>query len=84
MSRHRIAVIGGDGVGPEVVAQGIRVLEAACAGSELEWTHLPWGSDHHARTGALMPADGLRTLADQDAIYLGAVGSSTLPDHVTL
>jgi isocitrate/isopropylmalate dehydrogenase len=39
--RHRIAVIGGDGVGPEVIAQGIRVLEAACMECELEWTHLP-------------------------------------------
>ena len=80
---HRIAVIGGDGVGPEVVAQGIRVLEAACPGG-FEWTHLPWGSDHHARTGALMPDDGLRTLAGHDAIYLGAVGSPAVPDHVTL
>jgi tartrate dehydrogenase/decarboxylase/D-malate dehydrogenase len=82
--RHRIAVIGGDGVGPEVIAQGIRVLEAACMECELEWTHLPWGSDHHARTGALMPADGLATLAGHDAIYLGAVGSPSVPDHVTL
>jgi len=80
---HRIAVIGGDGVGPEVVAQGIRVLEAACPGG-LEWAHLPWGSDHHERTGALMPEDGLRTLAGHDAIYLGAVGSPAVPDHVTL
>src|SRR6185437_10405356 len=80
---HRIAVIGGDGVGPEVVAQGIRVLEAAHPGG-LEWTHLPWGSDHHARTGALMPDDGLCTLAGHDAIYLGAVGSPAVPDHVTL
>jgi tartrate dehydrogenase/decarboxylase / D-malate dehydrogenase len=82
--RHRIAVIGGDGVGPEVVAQGIRVLEAACRECELEWEHLPWGSDHHARTGTLMPADGLATLAGFDAIYLGAVGSPGVPDHVTL
>jgi tartrate dehydrogenase/decarboxylase / D-malate dehydrogenase len=80
---HRIAVIGGDGVGPEVVAQGIRVLEAACPGG-LEWTHLPWGSDHHARTGALMPANALTTLAEHDAVYLGAVGSPAVPDHVTL
>ena len=49
MRRHRIAVIGGDGVGPEVIAQGMRVLEAACdRACTLEWTHLPWGSDHHA------------------------------------
>jgi tartrate dehydrogenase/decarboxylase / D-malate dehydrogenase len=82
--RHRIAVIGGDGVGPEVVEQGIRVLDAACDGCTLEWTHLPWGSDHHERTGALMPANGLRTLEGHDAVYLGAVGSPRVPDHVTL
>ena len=84
MRRHRIAVIGGDGVGPEVVEQGIRVLDAACDDCTLEWTHLPWGSDHHERTGALMPADGLRVLEQHDAVYLGAVGSPQVPDHVTL
>ncbi|HEY3767011.1 MAG TPA: tartrate dehydrogenase [Gaiellales bacterium] len=84
MRRHRIAVIGGDGVGPEVVAQGIRVLDAVCDGFALEWEHLPWGSDHHARTGALMPADGLRVLEGFDAVYLGAVGSPSVPDHITL
>jgi tartrate dehydrogenase/decarboxylase / D-malate dehydrogenase len=82
--RHRIAVIGGDGVGPEVVEQGIRVLDAACDGCVLEWTHLPWGSDHHERTGVLMPADGLRVLEGHDAVYLGAVGSPRVPDHVSL
>jgi tartrate dehydrogenase/decarboxylase/D-malate dehydrogenase len=78
-------VIGGDGVGPEVIAQGMRVLEAACAGDcALEWNELPWGSGHHAATGALMPADGLRVLEGHDAIYLGAVGTPELPDHLTL
>jgi tartrate dehydrogenase/decarboxylase / D-malate dehydrogenase len=84
MRRHRIAVIGGDGVGPEVVAQGIRVLEAACEGCELELTHLPWGSEHHRRTGAMMPPDALEVLAGHDAVYLGAVGAPDVPDHVTL
>jgi tartrate dehydrogenase/decarboxylase/D-malate dehydrogenase len=84
MRRHRIAVIGGDGVGPEVVAQGQRVLAAACDGCTLEWTSLPWGSDHFHRTGALMPADGMRVLEEHDAIYLGAVGSPAVPDHITL
>ena len=85
MRRHRIAVIGGDGVGPEVIAQGMRVLEAACAGAcALEWTDLPWGSGHYAATGALMPPGGLGVLERHDAIYLGAVGSPAVPDHVTL
>jgi tartrate dehydrogenase/decarboxylase/D-malate dehydrogenase len=84
VSRHRIAVIGGDGVGPEVVEQGIRVLDAACVECELDWTHLPWGSGQYERTGALMPADGLHVLEGHDAVYLGAVGSPEVPDHVTL
>jgi tartrate dehydrogenase/decarboxylase/D-malate dehydrogenase len=81
---HRIAVIGGDGVGPEVVAQGIEVLSAACDACALEFTHLPWGSEHHRRTGAMMPPDALDVLAAHDAVYLGAVGSPDVPDHVTL
>jgi tartrate dehydrogenase/decarboxylase / D-malate dehydrogenase len=85
MRRHRIAVIGGDGVGPEVIAEGLRVLEAACVGEcTLEWNELAWGSDLYASTGALMPPDGLRVLEGHDAVYLGAVGTPAVPDHVTL
>jgi tartrate dehydrogenase/decarboxylase/D-malate dehydrogenase len=84
---HRVAVIAGDGVGPEVIEAGIRVLEAAAAGDrgfELAFERLPWGSDHHRRTGAMMPADAVDRLRGYDAIYLGAVGSPAVPDHVTL
>jgi tartrate dehydrogenase/decarboxylase / D-malate dehydrogenase len=77
-------VIAGDGVGPEVIEQGTAVLDAAADGFRLEWDPLPWGSGHYARTGAMMPADGLRRLEGYDAVYLGAVGSPAVADHVTL
>jgi tartrate dehydrogenase/decarboxylase / D-malate dehydrogenase len=79
---QRIAVIPGDGVGKEVVPQGLRALERAHPGLEL--VELDWGSERYERTGAMMPTDGLATLAEFDAIYLGAIGWPTVPDHVTL
>ncbi len=79
---RRIAVIRGDGVGQEVVPEGIKVLSSV--DPSLEWTEFDWGSDRYERTGAMMPADALATLADFDAIFLGAVGWPTVPDHVTL
>src|SRR5215510_3196402 len=84
MSEYRIAVIGGDGVGPEVVAAGMGVLGAAASGFSLAWEHLPWGSDYYQANGVMMPADGLDVLERFDAIYLGAVGRPDVPDHVTL
>ncbi|HYW26154.1 MAG TPA: tartrate dehydrogenase [Terriglobales bacterium] len=79
---HRIAVIPGDGVGKEVVPVGIRVLSALDV--PFTFDELPWGCDFHARTGRMMPEDALATLAGYDAIYLGAVGWPTVPDHVSL
>ncbi len=84
---HRIAVIPGDGVGPEVVEIGLRVLSVAAAadpGFAYETVTFPWGSEHHRRTGAMMDADALSRLADFDAVYFGAVGSTEVPDHVAL
>jgi len=81
MSR-RIAVIPGDGVGKEVVPEGLKVVQAL--GLPLEFEEFPWGSDYHARTGHMMPEDALATLARFDAIYLGAIGWPTVPDHVSL
>lgn len=79
---QRIAVIAGDGVGPEVVAEGLKVLRAS--GAELDFDELPWGSEYHAATGAMMPPDALARLRGYDAIYLGAIGWPTVPDHVSL
>src|SRR5215471_14065701 len=59
MSEYRIAVIGGDGVGPEVVAAGMGVLDTAASGFSLAWEHLPWGSDYYQAHGVMMPAEGL-------------------------
>src|SRR5664279_2328279 len=83
----RIAVIPGDGVGPEVIRIGLDVLRAAAAadpGFGYETTTFPWGSEHYLRTGAMMDADALDQLALFDAIYFGAVGSREVPDDVTL
>ena len=76
-----IAVIAGDGVGKEVVPAGLRVLEAVAS---LDVQLLPWGAEYYAKTGAMMPGNALSRLDDYDAIYLGAVGWPTVPDHVSL
>ena len=78
----RIAVIAGDGVGKEVVPEGIKVMQAAAEG--LDFDFLPWGCEYYERTGRMMPADALETLQPFDAIYLGACGWPTVPDHVSL
>ncbi|HUS81183.1 MAG TPA: isocitrate/isopropylmalate dehydrogenase family protein [Armatimonadota bacterium] len=73
---HRIAAIGGDGIGPEVVAEGLRVLEvvAGPCGFAAEVEHLPWGCGYYLEHRRMMPEDGIATLSGFDAIYLGAVG----------
>jgi tartrate dehydrogenase/decarboxylase/D-malate dehydrogenase len=87
MPSFKIALIPGDGVGIEVVAEGQRVLEAAVRREKnlhLKFTAFDWGSAHYKTHGRMMPADGLDTLRRFDAIYLGAVGDPAVPDHVTL
>ncbi|HSE94430.1 MAG TPA: tartrate dehydrogenase [Methylomirabilota bacterium] len=83
---HRIAVIPGDGIGPEVVPEGMRVLEAAGRryGFTLDWTTFDWSCQVYARTGRMMPEDGLDRLRKFEAIFLGAVGWPGVPDHVSL
>ena len=83
----RVAVIGGDGIGPEVVGAGIRVLEAAAEHDpslDLDFTGFPWGSEYYREHGRMMPDDALETLARFDVIYLGAVGWPDVPDHISL
>jgi tartrate dehydrogenase/decarboxylase/D-malate dehydrogenase len=84
--RHRIAVIPGDGIGREVVPAALEVMEAAgrAHGFALEPTEHPWGCDHFAETGRMMPEDGIDMLRAADAIFLGAVGRPDVPDHVSL
>jgi tartrate dehydrogenase/decarboxylase/D-malate dehydrogenase len=86
MTRFNVALIPGDGIGKEVVPEGVRVLEAAASrfGFEFKWDERPWGCEYYARTGEMMPADGLDGIRDHDAIFLGAVGFPGVPDHVSL
>ena len=87
MARHLIAVIPGDGIGPEVIAAGVQVLKILqdrCAGLDLQFSHFEWGSDYYRREGVFMPVDSLKTLRKFDAIYFGAVGAPDIPDHLTL
>jgi tartrate dehydrogenase/decarboxylase/D-malate dehydrogenase len=84
---HRIAVIPGDGIGVDVIEAGLKVLHAAArtdGGFVLEADPYPWGCAYFQETGAMMPADALPTLRRYDAIYLGACGWPTVPDHVSL
>ncbi|MGH6941566.1 tartrate dehydrogenase [Hypericibacter sp.] len=85
-ARHRIAVIPGDGIGKEVVPEGIRVLDAAGRrfGIEFRWDHFDWSCETYRKTGRMMPEDGLQQIAKHDAIFLGAVGFPGVPDHVSL
>lgn len=86
MNRYRIAVIPGDGIGTEVVPEGLKVLEAAAGrfGFQIEPVAFPWGCEHYLRQGAMMPDDALETLRGFDAILLGAIGDPRVPDHVSL
>jgi len=86
MKTHRIAVIPGDGIGQEVVPEGLRVLEAAGRkfGVAFKWDHYPWSCGYYAEHGRMMPDDGLAQIRGHDAIFLGAVGFPGVPDHVSL
>jgi tartrate dehydrogenase/decarboxylase/D-malate dehydrogenase len=87
MAALRIAVIGGDGIGPEVIDQAIRVADAAVTRHDrvaLEWNRLPWSSAYYKKTGRMMPEDGWEQLRQHQAILLGAIGSQDVPDHITL
>jgi tartrate dehydrogenase/decarboxylase / D-malate dehydrogenase len=86
MPASRIAVIGGDGIGPEVIDQAIRVADAALKteGTAYTWNRLPWGSAFYKKTGHIVPDDGWDLLRQHDAILLGAVGAPDVPDTVTV
>ena len=84
--RLAIAAIPGDGIGREVVPEGMKVLEAAgrSFGIDFEWHDFAWSCEDYARSGRLMPEDGIEQLRPNDAIFLGAVGWPTVPDHISL
>jgi len=80
----RIAVIPGDGIGQEVVPEGLRVLDSLSEEPRFAYEHFPWGCQYYLQTGRMMDDDGLDRLQGFDAIYFGAVGWPGVPDHVSL
>ena len=87
MNVYKIAVIPGDGIGPEVLAEGVKVLDEVArldGGFRFEFTYFPWGCNYYLEHGRMMAEDGLEQLEKFDAIYLGAVGMPGVPDHVSL
>jgi len=86
MASYSIAVIPGDGIGKEVVPEGMRVVEAAARRFSfgVQWTYFDWSCETYRKTGRMMPEDGLRQLEKFDAIFLGAVGHPDVPDHISL
>jgi len=84
---YRIAVIPGDGIGKEVVPEGLRALEAAGRrfGIGFDWDELPWSCDYYAKHGRMMPEDWFERIRHHDAMFFGAVGwPASVPDHVSL
>ena len=86
MSTYEIAVIRGDGIGLEVIEEGIKVLRTAQRrfGIDLSYEEFPWGSDYYFQHGRMMDANGLDMLTGSDAILFGAVGHPDIQDHITL
>lgn len=87
MKTFTIALIPGDGIGPEVVAEGVKVLRAIeklDPSISFSLTEFPWGCEHYLKHGQMMADDGIEQLRNFDAIYLGAVGYPGVPDHISL
>jgi tartrate dehydrogenase/decarboxylase/D-malate dehydrogenase len=86
MKSYSLAVIPGDGIGREVVPEGLRVLDALSKrfGFALHYAHFDWSCETYKSTGKMMPDGGLEQLRQHDAIFLGAVGFPGVPDHISL
>ena len=87
MHHYKLAAIPGDGIGPEVIAAGLQVLDVSAAadgGFTLAVEHFDWNSDNYLRRGHYIPDGGLKALSFFDAIFFGAVGSREVPDHLSL
>ena len=83
---YSIAVIPGDGIGPDVIEAGLQVLDTISSrfNIDFKWHSVPWGCEYYTKTGRMMPEDGIEQLRPHDAIFLGAVGYPGVPDHVSL
>ena len=86
MTTIKVAVIPGDGIGMEVMPEGMRVLEAAGSkhNIQFQWQEFDWSCEMYLKTGHMMPEDGIEQLRAFDAVYLGAAGFPTVPDHISL
>ncbi|MCB1968490.1 MAG: tartrate dehydrogenase, partial [Candidatus Accumulibacter sp.] len=87
MKTMKIAVIPGDGIGKEVVPEGLRVLDATATRFDLDlhWDHFDWSCDYYLQHGEMMPADWKARVGGHDAIFFGAVGwPQSVPDHLSL
>lgn len=87
MDKYNIALIPGDGIGPEVVDEGVKVLkkiEELDSSLSFDFTTFPWGCEYYLENGKMMDDDGIERLKPFDAIYLGAVGYPGVPDHISL
>ena len=84
MTQYKIPVIPGDGIGPEIIAEGRKVLDAAgeVYGFDAEWVEYPHGAEHYLETGELLSEDTLKELSGYDAIYLGSIGDPRIPPGV--
>lgn len=84
---YKVAVIPGDGIGPDVIAEGLKVLDLVAkldGGFSFQFTTFPWNCDYYHNYGKMMPDDGIETLSKYDAILLGAIGHPSVPDHISL
>jgi tartrate dehydrogenase/decarboxylase/D-malate dehydrogenase len=87
MKKHRIAVIPGDGIGKEVIPEGLRVLDVAARkfNIQFQWEHFDWSCDYYLKHGSMMPGDWKEQVGKHDAIFFGAVGwPAKVPDHISL
>ncbi|MGP1676954.1 MAG: tartrate dehydrogenase [Burkholderiales bacterium] len=87
MRTYKIAAIPGDGIGKEVIAEGVKVLNTLARQSKrykFSFRQFPWSSDYYLKHGYYIPAGGLEELKKFDAIFFGAVGSPEVPDHISL
>lgn len=86
MSSYRLACIPGDGIGKEVLPEGVRVLDAVAQkfAIEFHYDYFDWSCEYYAKHGRMMPEDGIEQIRNHDAVFLGAVGYPGVPDHVSL
>jgi tartrate dehydrogenase/decarboxylase / D-malate dehydrogenase len=87
MKNYQIALLAGDGIGHEVCPEGVKVIQAAADLSgdfRMDYESFPWGCEYFLQHGEMMPRDALKILEPFDAIYFGAVGFPTVPDHISL